>query len=85
MLFPQSQNGAGPPGPSVWGWQEAGVTAVTARDDPGVGAEVWRKTNSRKREEPEEEVLPFPTSGLLALGSRYCSTAPRRRPGRPSL
>lgn len=60
---------------------------MTARDNPGVGAEVWRKTNSRKREEPEEEILLFPTtSGLLALGSRYCSTTrmhtvERKEPG----
>lgn len=65
MLFWQNHKGAGPPGLSVWGWQEAGVTAVTARADPGVGAKVWRKTSSSKREEYEEEVLPLPSSGLL--------------------
>lgn len=81
MLLPRRHNGAGPPAQGVWGWQEAGITAVTARDDPGVGAKVWRKTNSRKREEPEEEVLPFPTTScLLALGSRYCSTARKAKP-----
>lgn len=64
MLFWQSHKGAGPPGLSVWGWQEAGVTAVTARADPGVGDKVWRKTSSSEREDCEEEVLQLPTSGL---------------------
>lgn len=57
MLFWQSRNGAGPPGLSVWGWQEAGITAVTV-GDPSLG---WgpkggkRPTQERGNTEESEE------------------------------
>lgn len=69
--------GPGLPGLSVWGRQEADITAVTARDPPGVGPDVWRETNSRSeghKEDFEEEALQLSASGLLALGPGCWST-----------
>lgn len=90
MLSWQSCNGAGPLGLSVWGWQEAGITAVTVRDPPlGWGPKCEKRQTQERgnKEESKEEALQFPTSSLPALGLRYlflnCTMAERQ--GRPSI
>lgn len=85
MLFWQSRNGAGPPGLSVWGWQEAGITAVTVRDPPlGWGPKGGKRQTQERGNTAgsKEELLHFPTSGLLVLSLRYlflnCTVAERQ-------
>lgn len=82
MLFWQNHNGAGPPGAGCLG--QAGITAVTARDHPpGVGPEVWREADSRKRDTRKNlqkracSVLPLASwLGVHGICQLSCGSAP---------